>query len=876
MTTSAFLAGIDGRIASTSSTTTTTNPHALAVCESNHHQHGLLSSSSSWSSSPKFVLQPFKGGSSPSFVGMSNNRMIGSRSTSSSGAASSSTCRFATRETWDDFSYSNNNDNYNNYNNKNSYNSYSSNEYDEYGNYDNSYENEYYSNPVNNRRPPNNSVMASSRNQYTAMPMSMPTGQSTTTAMPLSTSNVPQQRPFSSPLSMSRGRPSSTASYSTRRRGNNNRNDYYDVPTEDRFSGDYLTKDDYQYSSTSQNLGSDYYDDFDTDRDRNWNGSNNRNTSRNRSWNNSSNRNVADRNRNTSINKNRNTSNRNRNNRNVYETSTYYDEDYNNDYGYSSDMDGRYQDGYRNDRPMWQWESYGKETHIYLPSSSYQSPNSNRNRTPKNIIHFIGGTLFGSYPLKFYAPLLEPIAQRTNSIVVVTSIPFTLDANPLDHIRLSQRIASNFGDAYQNVLVDEYGSEMTNQMKIIGMGHSLGSRLHCILSTNDKLNDMALGRRAANILIAFNNFDAVNSIPGAKSLSRNLRQTINMREDMMQQDMEKDMETRRNRRRRQGRDWQNAYGEEDVYDGYLYGRKREPNYVSGSNINSQYNTNANYNRSRRNNNSNYNYNGQFSSGKSPRDTFYDNTAKTGQRPYSRNQSYRYDNNNNYEYDDNYDEIDDMDIEFGDVVRALSRSMRNGVSTLRSTLTPDSMMDYPSSSMIEFTPSPGRLWNKLEDGSYSYNVKDTLIIQFDRDDIDQGPRLSRAITTANEGMNSNNKRNNDFNLFRFGKNKNKQNVKFARLKGTHLTPVNYVSYKDSIGIKNAWRKISALPIDNMLREGLGDDWSDYNYGMSGTKRPRNSSRKMSNKANDMYDLVSSIVTYIDSLPEFDDGMESENF
>ena len=272
---------------------------------------------------------------------------------------------------------------------------------------------------------------------------------------------------------------------------------------------------------------------------------------------------------------------------------------------------------------------YYKNQNINIFTSRRCTPSksSAKNEMPRAIIHFIGGTFFGSYPLKFYSPLLEQIAQKSNSIVIATSVPITLSKNPLNHYLLSKTIAQDFNRAYRDVIVDEYGSDVAEGMVLVGLGHSLGSRLHTIICTSKKLTRIGF-ERAANVLLSFNNFSAVESVPGVKSLERGIQET-------------------------------------------LYGKNG-----SGS--------------------------GRSARSKPRSDAFYD----------------------------------EYEIGLGDVVNAVSEGIQDQVSSIKTAITPD--LDETS---LEFQPSPQQLWDGIRK---NYDVDKTLVVQFDRDLIDQSSRLATTI------------------------------------------------------------------------------------------------------------------------------------
>ena len=227
------------------------------------------------------------------------------------------------------------------------------------------------------------------------------------------------------------------------------------------------------------------------------------------------------------------------------DSADHYDKDYDYDYekgdSYRDDCedDDMYYDDEEEEPRTWEWESHGKATHVYLPppleigmdSNDLDNGNGNgtdnkeKQRMPKTIIHFIGGTLFGSYPLKFYGHLLEQIAESSNSILIATSIPITFNKNPLNHFQLAKNVAKDFNRAYRDIIVDEYGKSASNQMKLVGMGHSLGSHLRVIISTSKSLKKIGFDQKA-NILLLFNNYSAVESVPGVKGLEKGIQDTL--------------------------------------------------------------------------------------------------------------------------------------------------------------------------------------------------------------------------------------------------------------------------------------------------------------------------------------------------------------
>ena len=299
---------------------------------------------------------------------------------------------------------------------------------------------------------------------------------------------------------------------------------------------------------------------------------------------------------------------------------------------------------------------------VLLPPAAVERPTA--------IVHFVGGTFFGSNPKLWYRSLLESIVRSTSVAIVVTPIPVTLFKNPLQHVRLSQKLQASFQHAWCTVLEDEYGSDILQDIPLCGLGHSLGARLLTVMTTLNqnvpmKNNDRRRGRIAetASIppyksmcLISFTNYGAKVGIPGVAALGKQ-------------------------------------------------SKKRE----------------------------------QF------------NNKRSGGRKSNNRRKSRY----NDRYDDNYD---DPDEEWAELVEELQDTVSEQANRIQTALTPNARD-------LEFVPSPDRLWKAMkEDGRYKVNT--TLVVQFDDDPIDQSSQLAQAL----HGTNS-------------------SDVRFARLRGNHLTPVS---------------------------------------------------------------------------------------
>ncbi|KAL7508236.1 hypothetical protein ACHAXN_007751 [Cyclotella atomus] len=466
----------------------------------------------------------------------------------------------------------------------------------------------------------------------------------------------------------------------------------------------------------------------------------------------------------------------------VYET--YFEDDD------STDYQNEYTQTSSRNKPSCQWENYGSTSILFPPPSKANKP--------KAIIHFVGGTFFGSYPRKFYGKFLEDISAKCDAVIVATPIPLILPGkglanrlgnwlfddslgdddwdrprrrstegdgelknNPLDHLHLAKVVQREFNSAYRDVILDEYCHDFTSEemeefmksVPIVGVGHSLGARIQAISCSHPETTKfLAMGKgrhlirsgREGMVYLGFANWGASTSIPGVDTLEK----TVRRRERSAQQ-------VERNQRGVESR--------EDVYE----------------------------NRGRRRNNE-------------------------LRRRYGRN----YDRYSQYDAED----LDLADI-FGDVLSGVAK----GAKQIGNALTPDA-------DDLEFKPSPDELWDAMASSreGYSSNCKNTLIVQFDEDPIDQGPRLARTLLKV-----SNNTELHDddrhTNLV--------QDVKFARLKGGHLTPV---SFRDGIAKLLPSKALAVLTSSSdYLVQQLGDETSK-------------SSRRQQEELSDVVDTVASYI------------------
>ena len=358
---------------------------------------------------------------------------------------------------------------------------------------------------------------------------------------------------------------------------------------------------------------------------------------------------------------------------------------------------------------------------VLLPPAAVERPTA--------ILHFVGGTFFGSNPKLWYRSLLESIVRSTSAAIVVTPIPVTLFKNPLQHVRLSQKLQASFQNAWFTVLEDEYGADVLQDIPLCGLGHSLGARLLTVLTTLNRNTPMKPERRrrgpsASSIppyksmcLISFTNYGANVGIPGVATLRKQ-------------------------------------------------SKKRE-----------QFNNKRNKN-SRRSSRGN---------------SYYD----------------RFDDDEDYDPDEDWSEL----------VEDLQETVNEQANRIQTALT-------PNSKDLEFVPSPDRLWKAIREDA-RFNVNTTLVVQFDDDPIDQSSQLAQALHATNSS-----------------------DVRFARLRGNHLTPVSVTDDSPDENDKGARRRRRQSPQSGAAGR-FGAVIEKTIKGNSKTRRDKISMR----------DLRLSIISYI---------------
>ena len=302
-----------------------------------------------------------------------------------------------------------------------------------------------------------------------------------------------------------------------------------------------------------------------------------------------------------------------------------------------------------------EWEEFDDNTWVLLPPSYVSKPTA--------ILHFVGGTFFGSSPKDWYGTLLEGLVRATQCTIVATAIPVTLVENPLQHVTLSRKVQRLFQSAYVDVLEDEFGGTgILQDVPVVAVGHSLGARLLAVLATLAPPKNAAAPPYKNYIFLSFTNYGASASIPGVQQLVKSRHQLNNM-EEPTATTTASSREPRRGRRRRPRR-------RGDEWDEWAYFEEEE-------------------------------------------------------------------------------DLEEMLDDLSDMVKVQTSRVRDAVT--------------PLAQELEFYPSPEQLWDALTKDQ-RYSVPETLIVQFDEDEVDQSAQLARCLTNSTD-------------------------LKYALLKGDHLAPVD---------------------------------------------------------------------------------------
>lgn len=124
---------------------------------------------------------------------------------------------------------------------------------------------------------------------------------------------------------------------------------------------------------------------------------------------------------------------------------------------------------------------------------------------PKGIVHFLGGAFVAAAPQVTYRFLLEYLARER---YVVIATPFV---NTLNHGEMAQEALNRFEQICDRLYVT--GQLRKRGLPVYGVGHSMGCKLHLLISSLFNV------KRAGNVLMAYNNYPARRSIPFVDQLS---------------------------------------------------------------------------------------------------------------------------------------------------------------------------------------------------------------------------------------------------------------------------------------------------------------------------------------------------------------------
>lgn len=125
----------------------------------------------------------------------------------------------------------------------------------------------------------------------------------------------------------------------------------------------------------------------------------------------------------------------------------------------------------------------------------------------RGVVHFVGGALVGVIPRQAYGALLEALAAAGYA-VIATPDPQLLG---FDHGAAARSVCARYADA-SAAIRQRYGVDEL-RLPVFGLGHSLGAKV-LLLAGSDPDCEATLGvRRAANALLAYNNYSARRSVP---------------------------------------------------------------------------------------------------------------------------------------------------------------------------------------------------------------------------------------------------------------------------------------------------------------------------------------------------------------------------
>lgn len=129
------------------------------------------------------------------------------------------------------------------------------------------------------------------------------------------------------------------------------------------------------------------------------------------------------------------------------------------------------------------------------------------------LVHFVGGALVGAAPLQAYGPFLEAIGAGGGTGLGIVATP-AQGLSGLDHWAAASEVLLRWCAAKRELDAALFvrGDPTSDTLPTIGLGHSLGCKLLVLLGSDAKMAE-AIGPRAANVLVSYNNFAAARSIP---------------------------------------------------------------------------------------------------------------------------------------------------------------------------------------------------------------------------------------------------------------------------------------------------------------------------------------------------------------------------
>lgn len=141
------------------------------------------------------------------------------------------------------------------------------------------------------------------------------------------------------------------------------------------------------------------------------------------------------------------------------------------------------------------WYSLG-ECLVLLPEEE---------RVPRSIIHFIGGFVAGSAPNLAYNSMLQELSAKGH-LVAASPLP---PMNSFNHLECADIIQRSFMQCYDEHLLPILGTS-ASAVPVIGLSHSLGGKIRILAECNPKRAGGV--ETCANVFLAFNNFDARQSL----------------------------------------------------------------------------------------------------------------------------------------------------------------------------------------------------------------------------------------------------------------------------------------------------------------------------------------------------------------------------